>query len=207
MNPAAELAVFAGVMALGQFSPGPDMFLLTRTALAEGTKAGVLTALGIATGLCLHAAVAIGGAAVLFERFPLVRKCLSWAAAAYLLWLAWQLGRACFRAWRAPSEGAEPALPMRRNAYLRGLMCNLLNPKVVVFLVAVVAPFLKHNDAPAWWPFALWAVIALEGGVLWALWARLLQWQPLKDGYRRAQPLIDAAFAVVLLGLAVKLVC
>ena len=34
MNPALELALFAGVMALGQFSPGPDMILLTRTALA-----------------------------------------------------------------------------------------------------------------------------------------------------------------------------
>ena len=63
MSPAVELAAFAGLMALGQFSPGPDMILLTRTALAEGAKAGAIMALGIASGLLVHASIAVAGLA------------------------------------------------------------------------------------------------------------------------------------------------
>ncbi len=55
MSPPLELLAFAGVMALGQFSPGPDMILLTRTALRSGARAGVEMALGIACGLAVHA--------------------------------------------------------------------------------------------------------------------------------------------------------
>ncbi|MFT7172451.1 MAG: threonine efflux protein, partial [Paracoccaceae bacterium] len=61
----AELLAFAVVMVIGQFSPGPDMLLLTRTSLAEGLKAGWLMVLGIVTGLAFHATLAIGGMAVL----------------------------------------------------------------------------------------------------------------------------------------------
>ncbi len=48
MTAAAELLAFAGVMALGQFSPGPDMVLLTRTSLKCGAKVGSDGAFGIA---------------------------------------------------------------------------------------------------------------------------------------------------------------
>ncbi|MDB4301874.1 LysE family transporter, partial [Akkermansiaceae bacterium] len=68
MNLTAELWAFALVMAIGQFSPGPDMLLLTRTALAEGLRAGWLMVAGIVTGLAFHATLAIGGMAVLLAR-------------------------------------------------------------------------------------------------------------------------------------------
>jgi len=191
-------------MALGQFSPGPDMLLLTRTALAEGGRSGVVTALGIATGLCLYGGLAVGGAALLLESFPVVRQGMIWAAAGYLLWLGYKLLRASFATFSSDEKkGEAPAL--KGNPYVRGLMCNLLNPKVMVFLGAVVAPFLK-GEHPHGWPFALWAVIAIQGGLLWSLWALLLQWPPLRDGYRKAQPVIDGLFGLGLVVLAVRLV-
>ncbi len=55
----AELAVLMGVLALGQSSPGPDLLLVTRTAVARGRAAGWWTALGISTGLCVYAALAM----------------------------------------------------------------------------------------------------------------------------------------------------
>ena len=94
----AELVVFVGVLALGQFSPGPDMVLLTRTALAKGRVAGWWTTLGIATGLVLHAAVAIGGMAYLVAQGGVVEMTLRILAAGYLGWLGLQLCRAALRA-------------------------------------------------------------------------------------------------------------
>ena len=204
MNEALELAAFAGVMALGQFSPGPDMILLTRTSLAEGARTGALMACGIATGLAVHTAFAVAGLALAFERTPWLRQAVAWGAAAYLGWLAWQLVRASLRPQTAAGPDRSPS-PLRSNPYLRGLICNLLNPKAVLFLAAVCAPFLQGVHSP-WWPAALWAVVVFQGGILWALWARLLQWPPLRTRYERSARWIDAAFGVALAGLAVRLV-
>ena len=63
-----ELWAFAVIMVIGQFSPGPDMLLLTRTSLAEGLRAGWMMVLGISTGLTVHATLAIGGIAVVLAR-------------------------------------------------------------------------------------------------------------------------------------------
>ena len=190
-------------MLLGQFSPGPDMLLLTRTALADGARAGVKTALGIATGLALHAALAVLGLAWLLEKFPLFGQLMRWAAAAYLLWLAWKLLTACAKTF-SKNEGENVTNPFAGSYYQRGLWCNLLNPKVVVFLAAVTAPFLRGDSSSAR-PLALWLIIVIQGGGLWSIWAIVLQWRPLRDGYRKSQPLIDGAFGLVLLLLAVML--
>lgn len=202
MNPALELAAFAGLMALGQFSPGPDMILLTRTALAEGAKAGAIMAIGIATGLCVHASVAVAGLAVAFEQSSGLRKAISWAAAAYLLWLAWCLLKSAFSPPVASGENI-PA-PSSRGPFLRGFICNLLNPKAVIFLAATCAPFLTGTH-PSWWPFAIAGLVIVQGGTLWALWAGLLQWQPVRTRYEKSARWIDGIFGVALAALAVKL--
>lgn len=203
MSGALELVVFAGVMALGQFSPGPDMILLTRTALAEGARAGVVMAFGIATGLAVHTAVALAGLALALERLPMLRKAVAWVSAAYLLWLAYCIGREHLLARGSAGKKDEPEAGPG-SPYLRGLVCNLLNPKAVIFLAAVCAPFL-HGSHSRWWPWALWAVVVFQGGILWALWARLLQWRPLRTRYERSSKWIDLAFCAALSGLAVKL--
>jgi threonine efflux protein len=202
VNPALELAAFAGLMALGQFSPGPDMILLTRTALAEGAKAGAIMAIGIATGLCVHASVAVAGLAVAFEQSPGLRKAISWSAAAYLLWLAWCLLRSAFSP--PVANGESIAAPSSRGPFLRGFICNLLNPKAVIFLAATCAPFLTGAH-PSWWPFAIAGLVIVQGGTLWALWAWLLQWRPLRTRYEKSARWIDGIFGVALAALAVKL--
>ncbi len=206
MSQTRDLLAFAGVMALGQFSPGPDMILLTRTALREGAAAGVRTALGIACGLAVHSTIAVAGLALAFEKLPPPGGLLlRFAAAGYLLWLAWGMARERFVVWYSGGIGKSMPAPSTRGPFLRGLFCNLLNPKAAIFLAAVSAPFLEGNR-PDWWPAALWAVVVFQGGTLWALWARLLQWRPLRSGYHRSEPWIDAAFALALVALAAWLI-
>jgi threonine efflux protein len=210
VNDFRDLALFAWVMAVGQFSPGPDMILLTRTALAEGVKAGAIMAFGIATGLVIHTAIAVAGLAVAFQKSPRLHLIISWLAAAYLTWLAWKLLRGALARPAPASAAAEvkgepPVLPSTRRPYLRGLLCNLLNPKVVIFLAAICADFLDPGR-PGWFPYALVAVVVVQGGLLWALWAWLLQWAPLRYRYERSARWIDGVFGVLLVLLSVKLV-
>lgn len=204
MNPALELLAFAGVMVLGQFSPGPDMVLLTRTALKEGAWSGVEMACGIACGLAVHATLAVGGLALAFEKMPVLRGISRWVAAAYLLWLACRLFMEVFVSWYSGVDARSDARSMVRKPFLRGLTCNLLNPKAAIFIAAVSAPFLS-GDRPGWWPLAIWGIVVGQAFLLWSLWACLLQWNPLKSRYERAARWIDGAFGIALAGLAVRL--
>lgn len=204
----AELLVFAGMMALGQFSPGPDLLLVTRTALSRGRAAGWWMALGIATGLCVHASVAIGGMAYLIAQGGWLAMSLRWAAAAYLVWLGYRL---CMHAFVAFYSGVKYDGPRVEEAagamtyWRRGLLCNVLNPKVALYFAVVVAPFLA-GDRPAWWAVVLWAILVGEGLVLWVLWVWLLQFKPIRGGYQKAAKWIDAVFGAGLISLAVVLV-
>jgi len=199
------LAVFAGVMALGQFSPGPDMLLLTRTSLASGGRAGTWIACGIACGLVLHASVAMSGASLLLAGASPLARCLRGAAALYLGWLAGQLLRAAWRPIPEVDLGTAAARDIAARVFWRrGFFCNVLNPKVALFFAAMAAPFLTPGHPP-WWPLALGGVIVVEGFTLWIAWAWALQWSPLKRGYRSTARWIDAGFGIALLALALRL--
>lgn len=204
MNGAGDLWVFAGVMVLGQFSPGPDMVLLTRTALKEGSAAGLQMATGVACGLCFHTLVAIGGMALALQTLPVLRSFLQWGAAVYLLWLAFGMARGLFSSNKT-TESKETNTPApRRSPFLRGMICNLLNPKAAVFLAAVCAPFLT-GSRPGWWPFAMWGIVVGLAISLWSLWVIVLQWAPLRSRYERSAHWIDGVFALVLVALAIRL--
>lgn len=205
MSGPLELLAFAGVMALGQFSPGPDMLLLTRTALRSGARAGVEMAAGIACGLVVHSAVALGGLALAFRRTPILAEILRWGAASYLLWISWGILREWFVVWYSSGMDQTDVVSSRKRPFLRGITCNLLNPKAAIFLAAVCAPFLSE-DHPRGWPLALGGIVVIQGFLLWSLWAVLLQWKPLAGRYRRMERGIDLLFAVVLVALAVGLI-
>ena len=205
MSGIGQLLVFAGVMALGQFSPGPDLLLVTRTALRKGTAAGMATVAGITLGLAVHASLAVAGVAVVFNKLPTLALAMRWVAATYLLWIAWALLRDCWAALRSGTTPGAASPTSEHPPFVQGLICNLTNPKVALLLMAVSAPFLS-GPHPPWWPAAIWMLIVFEGMAIWAAWVMLLQWRPLRATYERAMHWIDLAFAAVLAGLAAKLV-
>lgn len=200
-----EWLIFVGVMALGQFSPGPDMVLLTRVALAEGRRAGWATAFGIACGLGIHSAVALFGVGVLLAQGGVISEVMRWLAFGYLVWLGWQL---MVSSWQGGGVdfGDDPVGGERLGVYWRrGFFCNVLNPKVVVFLGGVVVPFLGEDRG--WeWAGILWGTIVFEGLILWCLWASVLQVGGVRGIYRRCSRWIDGVFGVMLWGMAVFLV-
>lgn len=203
---AADWALFAGIMALGQFSPGPDMILLTRVSLRNGKIAGWLVVAGIATGLCFHAALAIGGMSVLMAQGGFWEKGLSLLAAAYLGWLGWQMIRAFLASSKGENaEGTDGQPKGRVGWFVKGLLCNLLNPKVVVFFAGLTVVFLREERG-AWWSVLLWATVVVEGLLLWGTWVVLLQNQKIRAVYQRGAKWFDLSFGIGLWILAGLLV-
>src|SRR5690349_10566447 len=74
-------------------TPGPDMLYVLANGIHQGPKAGVISALGMATGMLCHTAAAALGLAALFSASPLLFKVVQYAGAAYLFWIGIQTFR------------------------------------------------------------------------------------------------------------------
>ena len=136
----ATLALFTAACAVLTATPGPDMLLIASRSLSQGRAAGFLTYLGIAAGSYLQAFAAAFGLSQLFLLVPAAYDILRFAGAAYLAWLAWTTLRAQAPLF-APDADHAP-VPMRR-IFLQGLLTNLLNPKMALFMLALLPQFLK----------------------------------------------------------------
>jgi threonine efflux protein len=197
-----DLAGFAGIMALGQMTPGPDWILVTRCALAHGLRTAIWTATGITCGLMVHATLAVGGLAVYVRANEAAWNAARWLAAGYLVWMGVSILRDTKRDG-ADSRKEKPGMGGTLHPFLRGFGCNLLNAKVCLLLAAVCATYL-NGDHPAHWPAILWGVIVIQGWALWILWAALLQNGSVRKAYGRFQHWLDIGFGTGLLLLAVR---
>lgn len=191
MNPALELFIFAAIMAVAQFSPGPDMILLTRTSLQDGGRAGAIMACGIATGLAVHATIALSGGSYLLTHDSPWSSYVKIAASCYLFYLSWQV-------FRSGGVVTPATAPTTHRHFLRGLLCNLFNPKAALILASMCTPFL-HENSDFRRPLALGLIIVGQGVVLWTLWAYLLQAKIVRDRYERGRLWINRGFAALLL--------
>lgn len=126
--------VTAIVMAL---APGPDnIFVLTQSAL-YGFRAGLMTTLGLITGLCVHTAAVALGIAALFQTSALAFTILKCVGAAYLLYLAWL----CFRSGASRASLERTRFPGYLALFRRGVIMNITNPKVTLFFLAFLPQF------------------------------------------------------------------
>ncbi|MGN0834044.1 MAG: LysE family translocator [Kiritimatiellia bacterium] len=119
-------------------APGPDILFVLVQSLTHGWRAGSLVTLGLCTGIGLHVTLAAFGVAAVLSRHPRWFTAVTWCGAAYLVWLG-------VGAWKSASSvafagAAEAALsPLR--LYLRGIVMNALNPKVMLFFLALMPRF------------------------------------------------------------------
>lgn len=128
------------------FTPGPDMTLFVSKALAQGPRAGLLTALGTSTGLVVHTLFAALGLSVLLAHSPAAFTALKIVGALYLLWLAVETIRhGSALSVEAVARPPEPAGAL----WAKGVLVNLLNPKVVLFYVTFLPQFVSPTDAHA----------------------------------------------------------
>ena len=116
-------------------TPGPGMMFCLACGLAGGPRAGVAAGLGSAAGMIVHTGLVAAGLSALLLAMPGAYDAVRFAGAAYLAWLA-------YASWRAGDELAE-RLGRRRmaHAFGRALVTNLMNPKVILFMVAFLPQF------------------------------------------------------------------
>jgi threonine/homoserine/homoserine lactone efflux protein len=129
-------AFFAASLVLA-LAPGPDnIFVLTQSALF-GRCAGLITTLGLATGLLFHTTAVTLGVAVLFKTYPVAFTAVKIIGALYLLYLAYL----SFRRGASAAAIEKSSFTGYYALYRRGLVMNVTNPKVALFFLALLPQF------------------------------------------------------------------
>ncbi len=163
MSPLEQsLIAFTFAAALLTVTPGLDTALVLRTAAAEGSRRALAAALGICLGCLAWGALVAVGLGVLLEASEIAYLALKWIGAAYLLYLGMRLILV------ARDEAETDAPPPQANWFLRGLLTNLLNPKVGAFYVSFLPQFVPAEaNVPA--TTLLLAAIHAALGLAWFL--------------------------------------
>ncbi|MBL8308590.1 MAG: LysE family translocator [Rubrivivax sp.] len=202
-----EAAVFAAAVFVLNATPGVDFLLTVSRTLQGGVRAGVMAALGINTGCVVHALAAAFGLAALMAVHPGAFHAVQWAGAAYLVWLGIGLLRQAARPTDATTAAADAAARSAWADFRGGLLTNVLNPKVALFFLAFLPPFVPAGSpAPtlsflllgAW--FVLQSLVFLLALVALAARLKRLEASP------AAQRWLSAVGGLLFIGLAVRLV-
>lgn len=157
---APSLIAFTLAAALLTVTPGLDTALVLRTAAAEGARRAFAASLGICLGCLAWGALVAVGLGILLEASELAYLAMKWAGACYLLYLGIRLTFAR----RGEAEVEAPAA--RSNWFLRGLLTNLLNPKVGAFYVSFLPQFIPAGaNVPS--TTLLLAAVHAALGLLW----------------------------------------
>jgi threonine/homoserine/homoserine lactone efflux protein len=142
---------FLGASALLTLMPGPDILFVIGQSAAGGRKLGAAIAFGLCTGLLVHiSAAALGVSAVVYS-LPYALPAVKTAGAFYLFYLAWM----CLKPVNlrtAPASDAVAPEPYQvvsfGRLYRRGILMNVLNPKVSLFFIAFLPSFVKQGAGP-----------------------------------------------------------
>ncbi len=170
----AVLAAFIPAALVVTTTPGADTMLTIRNTARGGRRAGVLTVVGILTGVSLMLLLVISGVAVLLTRTPGAFDVLRIGGAVYLLWLAVQSVIAIVRMRRGEGGGWSPlegdtetvarSWRERFGPFVTGFITNVTNPKVLIFLFAFFPQFIGQAESATLQMLMLaviWIVLAI----------------------------------------------
>ena len=145
-------------------TPGLDTALILRTAAADGSKKAIHVALGIDTGCFIWGALVAFGLGALLAVCEFAYSFLKGCGAFYLCWLGLQLLLRPRQQFSLSSDGNARS----SNGFLRGMLGNVLNPKMGIFYVSFLPQFIPAGHSPFVWTFLLVSIHVLIG-TLWSL--------------------------------------
>ena len=187
------------VCAMGAVSPGPSLVVVLRNTITGGRIQGIMTGLGHGLGFGIYALIAVMGlSSVLLANVQLFNL-LQVIGALVLIWLAFKL---------IAHKQSDLSLKYEESGYrgfFEGFMIAFLNPKILVFLVAVFSQFLNTdiNNSDRFFM----AIIAGAIDTMWYVFvAAVLAGTTIVDKLRESAAIIDRLIGMVLFMISILLI-
>jgi len=143
MDIAWEALLAAGtVFLLGAISPGPSLIVVLRNTMLGGRKQGVACAFGHGIGFGIYAISAVFGLVILLDKNPQVFQILQYIGIVLLLYYGWKMWHAITNEKQDEIEITQTT-QQQKQGFIEGFSIAFFNPKIALFLVAVLAQVLK----------------------------------------------------------------
>jgi len=197
-----KFALLSGITLIAMASPGPDMLLLMRNGLTGGRAAGFATVLGICAGLLVHVSLSVAGLAWLITRNVYIHDAVRLLGAMYLIYIG-------IRSLRCRGSLELSPLPVAagrtgRQGLRDGFLCNLLNPKVTLYIFSVFTQFIAPSDS-LWRKGGFGLVIVLTSLLGWSLFVLLVQNGLVRRALARGHLLLERLFGSLMVALGLRI--
>jgi threonine/homoserine/homoserine lactone efflux protein len=141
MPAGSTLVLFVGASLALLAVPGPAVIYVVTRSIDQGRRAGIVSMLGVETGTFAYALAAAVGLTGLIAASEIGFTVVRYVGGAYLIYLG-------VRKWRERDEPQERVASARSRLYLRGLLVQLLNPKIAIFFLAFLPQFVDSSRGP-----------------------------------------------------------
>ncbi|MGG1945298.1 LysE family translocator [Trinickia sp. NRRL B-1857] len=164
---------FVAAVFLLNVTPGPDTAYIVGRSVAQGRGAGLMSALGICSGCCIHTIACAFGLTALLAASATAFTVIKFAGAIYLIYLGVRLAfgssKTQANAAQASETSAQQASRPLRQLYLQGFWTNVLNPKVVLFFVSFFPQFVSAESEHKALAFLTLGGVFIAMSVVWCL--------------------------------------
>lgn len=148
-------------------TPGNDTIFILSRSIAQGRKAGIVSALGIGTGTLIHTLLAAFGLSIIIAESILLFNIIKYAGAAYIIYIGLKMlfGKSQLSTVISASKKSANYLKVYRD----GIITNVLNPKVALFFIAFLPQFIDPALKNTVWPFLTLGFTFITMGTIWCL--------------------------------------
>ena len=158
---------FLAASILLTLAPGPDILYLLTKSLSSGAKCGIILAAGLVSGIIFHTLLVMVGVAAVIQNSALAMTLLKIFGAAYLLFLAFNAFKEARRG-KILSISQADSMSNLFSLYRRGILMNVLNPKVLLFFLAFLPQFVKNSSDASWQIIFLGVTFAVQAFVIFS---------------------------------------
>lgn len=179
--------------------PGPDFVAVVRSSMTHGTRAGLMTTLGVSIGLCMYATLSLLGLSAILIEYQWLTWAVRVLGGAYLIYLGIKL-------LRAKPQAIDLDQPMRRpgkRAILFGFLVTLTNPKAIVLFASVFATAVTAST-PLWLMALMIALVTLSSLAWYTCVSLFMSSAPVMRRFEGAKHWIERAAGVCFIGLGGK---
>nr|WP_236661041.1 LysE family translocator [Pseudomonas soli] len=187
---------------LAVISPGADFAMVTRSSYAQGRKAGLAAAAGIALGVQVHVLYTVLGIAVIISQTPTLFLAMKVVGAGYLVYLGY---KSLTNTTRISLDGLAQGASSVASALRTGFLTNALNPKTMLFVVSAYTQVVRPGS-PLALDFAYGAFMSFAHWVWFSLVAVFFSSARLRAAMIERQRTVDRVIGVALIGLGLAVV-
>ncbi|MEH6526572.1 MAG: LysE family translocator [Sneathiella sp.] len=200
MDPFVVLLSIFGIFLPALMLPGPDFVAVVRSSIKGGTRAGLMTTLGVSLGLLAYAGLSLLGLSAILVQYEWLAWSIRILGASYLIYLGLRL----LFAKPVQIDISEPEKKPASNPFFFGFLVTLTNPKAIVIFSSVFATAVT-SETPVWLLMLIIGLVFTSALCWYAIVSLFMSSKPVVERFAKTSHWIERAAGICFIGIGGKL--